>query len=212
MNMKRIFRDALILCLITLVAGFALGATHEVTDPLIKEQRLQAAQKTYKEVFPAAASFSSEEDLAGDVELSAPLIELNFGEKVTVDSALKAFDANGKLIGLIVNATSKEGYGGAVSISAGIDLEKYRVTGVGFLTLNETPGLGMKAKEPLFRNQFPGKRAGGEELEVIKTGTANDLQVQAISGATKTSRAVTHALNAAVFFAAECVEFAEFSK
>lgn len=209
MNMKRIFRDALILCLITLVAGFALGATHEVTDPLIKEQRVQAAQKTYKEVFPEAASFSDESEMANAVEVSKLLIENTFGEKITVDSALKAYDANGKVIGLIVNATSKEGYGGAVSISAGIDLEKYRVTGVGFLTLNETPGLGMKAKEPLFRDQFPGKRAGGEELEVIKTGTANDLQVQAISGATKTSRAVTHALNAAIFFAAKCVEITQ---
>ena len=209
MNMKRIMKDAVILCLITLIAGFALGATHEVTEPLIKEQRVLAAQNTYKEVFPEAASFSTEEELANAVEVSKLLIQNAFGEKITVDSALKAYDANGKVIGLIVNATSKEGYGGAVSISAGIDLEKYRVTGVGFLTLNETPGLGMKAKEPQFRDQFPGKRAGGEELEVIKTGTANDLQVQAISGATKTSRAVTHALNAAIFFAAKCVEIVQ---
>ena len=206
MNMKRIMKDAVILCLITLIAGVALGATHEVTDPLIKEQRIQAAQKTYQEVFPEAASFSTEEELAADVSAAAEGILAAFGEKVTVDSALKAFDAGGKVIGLIVNATSKEGYGGAVSISAGIDLTNRTVTGVGFLTLNETPGLGMKAKDPLFRDQFPGKNAGGEALEVIKTGTANELQVQAISGATKTSRAVTNALNAAIYFAAKCAE------
>ena len=207
MNIKRIIKDAVILCLITLIAGVALGATHEVTDPLISEQRALKAQNTYKEVFPEAASFSDLAELETEVANSAVLINYTFGEKITVDSALKAYDKDGNLIGLVVNATSKEGYGGAVSISAGIDLATYKVTGVGFLTLNETPGLGMKAKEPEFKNQFPGKKATGDELEVIKTGTANELQVQAISGATKTSRAVTHALNAAIFFATKCVGF-----
>ena len=188
MNMKRIFRDALILCLITLVAGFALGATHEVTDPLIKEQRAQAAQKTYKEVFPEAASFSDESEMANAVEVSKLLIENTFGEKITVDSALKAYDANGKVIGLIVNATSKEGYGGAVSISAGIDLEKYRVTGVGFLTLNETPGLGMKLNTPEFVGQFRGQDA--TTLKLKKNGGA----IEAITSATITSRAVCRAI------------------
>lgn len=206
MNVKRILKDALILCLITLIAGLALGGTHEVTEPLILEQRAKAAQETYKEVFPDAASFSDEADLAEEVDFCKTIIGNEFGEKITVDSALKAFDAAGNVIGVVVNATSKEGYGGAVTISAGVDLQTMKVTGVGFLTLNETPGLGMKAKDLLFKDQFPGKKATFD-LEVVKTGTANDVQVQAISGATKTSKAVTHALNAAIFFATKCLEF-----
>ena len=57
----------------------------------------------------------------------------------------------------------------------------------------------MRAKEPQFRDQFSGKDASGD-LTLIKTGGANDTQIDAISGASYTSGAVTNALNAAIHF------------
>ena len=62
----------------------------------------------------------------------------------------------------------------------------------------------MKAKEPEFKDQFVGKSTA-ETYEVTKTTASSDKQVQAISGATITSSAVTGALNAAVYFVNNCI-------
>ena len=61
-------------------------------------------------------------------------------------------------IGYLINATSNDGYNGTIQISVGITNEG-ALTGIGFLTLAETPGLGMKADEPDFKGQFTGKTA-----------------------------------------------------
>lgn len=204
MDVKRIIKDALILCLITLLAGLALGATHEVTAPIIASVREEKAQATYKEVYPEAASFEAKDNMAELISVSRAAIDAQGIGDVSVDDCLLAKDAGGNTIGYLVTATSNEGYGGAVKISVGIDAETKALTGVGFLTLNETAGLGMKAKEPLFRNQFPGKQA--DRFSVVKSGTAGNSEVQAISGATRTSKAVTGAINAAVYFVDSCLD------
>ena len=198
MNIKAFVKDGLILCLITLIAGVALGLTYEVTKPMIANVREAKAQATYKEVYPEAASFAANEELTQKAQNSADaLAELAIG-KVSVDDCLEALDEGGNVIGHLITATSYEGYGGAVTISVGISSEG-RITGLGFLTINETPGLGMKAKEPAFRDQFPGKNGTGP-VTLKKTGNAGESEVQAISGATFTSTAVNAALNAAIYF------------
>ena len=196
MDLKAIIKDALILFLITLVAGTALGFTNEVTKPLIADVRAEKANATYREVYPEAASFVENEELT--VKCAESAADLNGLGKVSVDNCLLAVDASGNRLGYLVTASSDEGYGGTVQISVGISNDG-TITGLGFLTINETPGLGMKAKEPAFRNQFAGKKAA-YPLSLIKTGTAGESEVQAISGATFTSTAVTNALNAAVYF------------
>ena len=80
-----------------------------------------------------------------------------------------------------------------------------KLLGLGFLSISETAGLGMKAKDPEFKNQFTGKDASGE-IARIKTGTADDTQFNALSGATYTSSAVGNALNAALKFLHEYAE------
>lgn len=203
MNMKGIIKDAVMLFVITLVAGALLGAVHEITlEPIAKAQQA-AANATYKEVYPEAVNFVATDELAAAVESSAETITAQGFGSVTVDEAMEAQDASGNVIGYMINATSSEGYGGDVQISVGITSEG-TITGVGFLTLAETPGLGMKADEPDFKSQFPGK-ATADTFEVTKTAATADNQVQAISGATITSKAVTGALNAAAYFVNNCV-------
>ena len=109
---------------------------------------------------------------------------------------------DGSVLGYLITASSTEGYNGLVQISVGITSEG-NLTGLGFLSISETPGLGMKAKEPTFKDQFNGMKA--QKLEVTKTEATADNQVQAISGATYTSKAVTGATNAAIYFVENCV-------
>ena len=109
---------------------------------------------------------------------------------------------DGSVLGYLITASSTEGYNGLVQISVGITSEG-NLAGLGFLSISETPGLGMKASEPEFKGQFTGKAA--QTLEVTKTAPSADNQIQAISGATYTSNAVTGAANAAIYFVENCI-------
>ena len=78
----------------------------------------------------------------------------------------------------------------------GVDREK-TVTGVKIISMSETPGLGSKAQEPEFNDQFI-KKDVSKPLKVIKSGIIDENEIVAISGATITSTAVTSGVNAAV--------------
>ncbi|MGN0367292.1 MAG: FMN-binding protein [Wujia sp.] len=105
-----------------------------------------------------------------------------------------AADENGELNGLIALVTCSEGYGGDIQIAVGMD-PNYVITGMSFLSINETAGLGMEAQNEEFWSQFVGKDVSG--FNYTKTGAVNANEIDAISGATITTAAVTKAVNAA---------------
>lgn len=196
-------KDALILFAITLIAGTALGGVFEITKAPIAEAGQKAKLKAYSQVLPAAASFDGAEVLAAAVAASGDtLMEQGYGN-VYIDEAVAARDAGAEVIGYVISSTSKDGYGGEIKITVGIDRQN-KITGISYLSLAETPGLGMNATKPKFQDQYAGKE--GVPLSVIKTGDATDTQINAISGATITSKAVTNAVNAATYFAQNCIE------
>lgn len=194
-------KDALILFAITLVAGCCLGGVYEITKAPIEAATKAATMEAYKEVLPAAETF---DETGMDEKIAASADELmsqGYGN-VYIDAAAAALDASGNSVGYVVSSTSKDGYGGEVKISVGIDGEG-TVTGIAFLSLSETPGLGMNAENDSFKGQFAGKNA--DKLTVTKTGSAGEDEIQAMSGATITSEAVTNAVNAAIYFAKNCI-------
>ncbi|MBW2107544.1 MAG: FMN-binding protein, partial [Deltaproteobacteria bacterium] len=92
--------------------------------------------------------------------------------------------------------TFGKGVGGQIGSVAGVDLKTDKLLGIGVTTHKETPGLGSKAKDdPKFRAQFEGMPFN-EPFKVKQDGGA----VDAISGATITSRGVCAGLNAADFY------------
>ena len=194
-------KDAVILCAITLVAGACLGGVYEMTKAPIDAANLAAKEAAYRTVFPDAASFDAG-DLADKIPAANEEIAgLGYG-KVSVDEAVTANDASGAAAGYVVTATSNDGFGGAITVSVGIQSDG-TVNGIEFLTLDETVGLGMNAQKPEWKGQFAGKKA--DVFSVTKDGASSDDQINAISGATITSRAVTNAVNAAVYFVDNCL-------
>ena len=169
--------DALRLMLITVIAGLLLGVVYTVTYEPIQAAQNATTIAAYKQVFPDAADFQENPDGAALIEANAaPLAEQGFGN-VLIDKVVNAVDANGQVVGHIINASSKDGYGGLVSISVGIN-----------------------ARDTDWYKQFNGKK--GEKFEVTKAGDGelDNNKINAISGATITSRAVTNAVNAALYF------------
>lgn len=190
-------KDAFILFAITLISGIALGGVYEVTKGPIEQATIAANNRTYKEVFADADTFEEDVTLADKItECNDKLASEAFGG-VGIEKVLTAKDAGGNAIGYVVNAYSNDSYGGKVEISVGLK-DDGTVTSIGFLTINDTPGLGLKAKEPAFKDQFKGKNA--DSLTVVKTGNASDVEINAISGATITSKATTNSVNAALYF------------
>ena len=72
------------------------------------------------------------------------------------------------------------------------------INGIEFLSLSETAGLGMKADTDEFKSQFKGMHVAS--ISYTKTGKQNDYEIDAISGATITTSAVTNAVNAGLTY------------
>ena len=200
MSKAGFMKDAAILFGITLVSGCLLGGVYQVTKEPIAQATIAANNKAYKAVFNEAETFESDETLTAAIEgCNADLAGMDFGG-VEVENVLKAVDASGNELGFVITSLSNDSYGGVVKLSVGLK-EDGTITGIEFLEINDTPGLGLKAKEPAFKDQFTGKNA--QSLSVTKSGNADDTQINAISGATITSKAITKALNASVKFVSE---------
>ena len=190
-------KDALVLFAITLISGVALGAVYEVTKEPIIQAQIASDNKTYREVFADADSFEEDASLTDKIaECNVKLEGEAFGG-VGVEKVLTAKDATGSAIGYVINSYSNDSYGGKVGVSVGLKADG-TITAVGFLTISDTPGLGLKAKDAPFKDQYIGKNA--DALSVVKGGGAGDTEINAISGATITSKATTNAVNAALYF------------
>ena len=110
---------------------------------------------------------------------------------------VQAVDAGGELLGYVVTVTDPNGYGGNVTFSIGVTLDGV-LNGYSFTEINETAGLGMKAKEEKFSSQFAGKSV--ESFVVTKTGSTADNEIDAITGSTITSKAMANGCNAAICY------------
>ena len=190
-------KDAFILFAITLISGLALGGVYEVTKEPIEQATIAANNATYQSVLPEASSFEEDTSLASSIETcNTELAGMDFGN-VGVDSVLTAKDSSGAEAGYVINTHSNDSYGGPVEISVGFNAEG-SISAIGFLAIDDTLGLGLKAKEPAFKDQYVGKNA--DALTVTKSGNAGETEINSISGATITSSATTNAVNAALYF------------
>lgn len=192
-------KDAVILFVITLICAVILGAVYEITkDPIAQAE--QAAKTTaYQKVFPGMDATEENADLSAAVASSEELIaaypEL---EGSVIDEALLAKDSSGKVLGIVMTATNKKGYGGAIQFAMGVSNEG-EMLGFEILSISETAGLGMKAKNDEFKSQFFGVKVN--QFALTKAKIAGDVELQAISSATITSKAVTRGVNAGLKFA-----------
>ena len=155
----------LILALIALAAALLLAVTNAITAGPIKEHE-EAAQNAAFQSVMTADSFST---------MSIP-------DGCNVTSLVEA-KKDGKTIGYCAVSSAK-GYGGNVAVTLGVDMDG-KIVGcqIGDTNFAETDGFGARWKEPARAEAFIGLSAfGGDTIE-------------AITGATVTSKAVLAASN-----------------
>ncbi|MDE5950392.1 MAG: RnfABCDGE type electron transport complex subunit G [Acetatifactor sp.] len=186
---KNMWKDALILFAITLISGLLLGLVYQVTAQPRREQQERRIQEACRAVFAQAEQF---EEI--DYAVSESLAEQLAADGVSIGTMYQALGGGGNPLGYVIETSSGEGYGGNITLYAGITNDGI-VNGVSILSISETPGLGMRAQEVLVP-QFAEKPA--EDFTYTKTGSQSDSEIDAISGATITTKAVTNAINGAV--------------
>ena len=118
--------------------------------------------------------------------------------RVTINEAVIGMDASGKTVGYAISVTSSEGYDGNITISVGINPEGV-VNSIEFTELHETPGKGMLAADPAFKDQFNGRSVTSFKL-ITGGGAPAANGIDAISGSTVSSKAIVNAINAALDF------------
>ena len=195
-------KDALVLFAITLISGLCLGVVYDITKGPIEQATIDKNNRTYQEVLSTAGSFSEVEGSAEKIAELAVSGELDGFGGVAIESVLEGMDESGAVVGHVINSMSNDSYGGAVKISVGFDADG-TITGVGIREINDTPGLGLKAKEADFRDQYVGKNV--DVLTVTKMGASAENEIDAISGASITSNAVTNSVNAALYYLHHCM-------
>jgi len=176
--MKDIFKLGTTLFGICAVAALILGVTNNITAPVIEERNIQASNEARKIVLPDADEFKKLDDINSDM-----VVEVYEGIK------------GNNVVGYTIKTSSK-GYGGAIESMVGVSKDG-KITGVEIGNHSETPGLGSKATEPTFKNQYLDKDVS-KPLLVVKGSANNENEISAISGATITSNGITNGVNAAM--------------
>lgn len=179
-------KEAGILFAITLIAGLLLGVVNELTSEPIRIQQEKAVQEACRAVFETAASF---EEL--EYTLTPELTEELSGMGVRIGNVYEASGSDGTLQGYVLESVSTEGYGGNIVLYLGVRLDG-TLNDISILEISETAGLGMLAPEELVP-QFHSKNV--ESFVYTKTGAAAENEIDAIAGATITTKAVTNGVN-----------------
>ncbi len=195
-----LIHDALILFAITLIAAVALGFVYEITEDPIAQAEAQAKADAYQSVFPELVSVKEMTETI--LNKANTLISSDKAyEGVTIDGIARAIDGNGTDIGWVLTVTSTKGYGGKITLTMGVSngfgsnpKERGVLRGIEFLSISETPGLGMNAKEDRFKSQFKDAKVG--QYSLSKRNISGDTEIDAISSATITTTAVTRSVNA----------------
>ena len=192
--MNKIIKNTLILTAITVVSGLLLGVVYNITKEPIAQAQENTKQEAYRAVLADASSF---ETLDFDAESTLSLLTENGYTSDTITEVAEGKDDSGETIGYVISVQSSEAYDGTLDLSVGIATDG-TVKGVEMLSISETAGLGMKADEAEFKDQYKDKNV--ESFTVTKTGEDGDNMIDAISGATITSNAVTNAVNSALVY------------
>jgi electron transport complex protein RnfG len=175
--MREMIKMVVVLTVLATFSGGLLAALRDNTQEKIEMQQLTFVKGPAIKAIMAGASNDP----------IADRFKVKVGE-VEKSVFVGKFDGKAKAIAL---ESFGKGYGGDVGVMVGIDVEKNTIIGIGVTTHSETPGMGARAKdEPDYVTQFK-----GASIESPVNITKDGGKINAISGATITSRAITAATN-----------------
>lgn len=166
-----------VLAIIAVCSATAIGYVYTITKAPIEEAK---SNKMLQAI----------EDMVGTFDNNP------FDEKIEIAGTqveLYPIRKNGDITAVAIKSLSNEGFGGKIELIIGI-LMNGTITGYKVIEQNETPGLGTKVTQPQFSKQFVGKSAYTDNLDLRNAGG----EIDAVTGATISSKAVVGAVKSAV--------------
>ena len=188
--MRDMIKPSLSLFVICLVTAFCLAFVNNITkEPIIRRMEMDAEEKR-KQVRSQAESFEKLEGWEAQ------------DESGIIKEVYAAYIGE-ELAGYVFSAAPK-GFGGEIAVTVGVDSES-AISGVRIGDNQETPGLGSKTADEKFTEQYIGKDIS-KEIKIVKRPVSTDDEVQAVSGATISTRAVTSAVQASAELGGKLLE------
>lgn len=186
--MRDVLRLGFILFAICAVAAGALAFVNDITEERIAAQAAMKLEQALESVVPGAEEFRDETD-----KVLALKVTVSDGGRPEFPLIKRVYVgySNGEMVGAAFSCTPS-GYGGPIDAVVGVSRDGV-VTGLTVVKHTETPGLGANITSRDFQMRFVGLRAGSP-VKVTKDGG----QVEAITGATISSRAVAGAVDQAL--------------
>ena len=191
MKKSGILVGALVLLIITLLAGLLLSGVHELTrEPIAKADR-EAKEAAYRQVLSGDkyAEPQNGADLVAAFNEALAAGDYNEGEisyqRALVEEALLVQDKAGQTEGDVLTVCSKSGYNGEIRLALGVAADG-TVQGMQVLSHSETAGFGARCEKPEYLETF--------------VGDATVKDVDGITGATYTTKAIREAVGAALCF------------
>lgn len=174
-----------VLTLITMLSGGLLYSWDRFTLPRIEAHRLRELQAAVADVLPAHARYE---------ERTVRTVTFYVGKT-----------GSGEPVGVAFRAVGS-GFQGPIALMVGVNPGFTKLTGIKVLEQIETPGLGTRiVTDPInkenpywFTGQFTGLGADSEILVVKNRPPATDTEIQAITGATISSKSIVKILNKAL--------------
>ena len=191
-NKKTIIKLSLILFTITFVATLLLTLCNYLTKDRISMLEKQNSQNAMREVI-------------ADTEFRVITLHDDFLKKYSSFGEIEAYRAvkDGKFAGYCINV-QPTGYIGKINMIVGINPD-LSYSGIKIVSMSETPGLGAKTGDVSFYKQFSEGKKG--TLSVVKNSSSpKENEINAVSGATISSKAVTNGANCALEIAKELIE------
>jgi len=175
---NEILHLGLVLFSITFATALLLGLVNLITKDKIAEAERLETYGAMKKIVENADDF----------------VEIPFESDSKIVTGLFEARSKGEPAGYCVTVSSP-GYAGVIDMIVGISRDSGKVLGVEIVSMSETPNLGTKTKSAAFMEQY----MGGEGPFIVVTGaTPAANRIEAVSGATKSSQAVTAGVNAAL--------------
>ncbi|MFC1576642.1 FMN-binding protein [Candidatus Omnitrophota bacterium] len=172
--MRNTLKMIIVLTAVGLISGATLVFTYKYASPLIKNNKRKEIESAIFSIYPSAKNY----------------------DKKTVHEKMifEVKDGSGKLLGYAFLAKGN-GYQGTIKLMAGISTDFKTVKGIEILESQETPGLGQEIASDKFRSQFKGLKTEPEITYIKNKKPEKRNEIQAVTGATISSRAVVSILN-----------------
>ena len=186
------FAQAWLILVLALIFGAALAAVQVNLSQTIKNNKLKETLERIPELVWGAAKADKIQNQNPAVEIAPGTVTVEKDGRTSYYQLYRVSLAD-RLSGWVVK-TGGQGYADKIEILIGLDPAAKTITGLFILEQKETPGLGNKISHPRWRNQFISQNTA-EPLTVVKGKSQTSNSIDAVTGATISSRSVTGIVN-----------------